>query len=89
MPDETFALVTGAYKIDPADPKKLVADDKLSVIDLKTKKVTQTLEAGKGAAGVSINRAGTLALVANRTRVGVDLAALAPVLATTLALPGE
>ena len=67
--DESFALVTGAMKLDPADPKKLVPDDKLSVIDLKASPpaVTQTLEAGAGAAGVSINPAGTLALVANRS----------------------
>src|SRR4051812_31177554 len=67
--DESFALVTGAMKLDPADPKKLVPDDKLSVIDLKASPpaVTQTLEAGAGATGVSINPAGTLALVANRS----------------------
>ena len=35
--DEGFALVTGAFKIDPADPKKVVPDNKLSVIDLKAK----------------------------------------------------
>ena len=66
--DESFALVTAAAKVDPADPKKLALDDKLSVIDLKSSppKVLATLQAGKGAAGVSINRAGTLALVANR-----------------------
>src|SRR6478672_3943689 len=65
--DESFALVTAASKIDPADPKKTVPDDKLSVIDLKASppKVSAQLQAGKGAAGVSINRAGTLALVAN------------------------
>jgi DNA-binding beta-propeller fold protein YncE len=67
--DETFALVTGAFKVDPADPKKAIPDNKLSVIDLKTKPpaVIATLEAGLGAAGVSINNAGTLALVANRS----------------------
>jgi DNA-binding beta-propeller fold protein YncE len=67
--DESFALVTGAMKLDPADPKKLVPDDKLSVIDLKANPpaVIQTLKAGGGAAGVSINPAGTLALVANRS----------------------
>src|ERR1700745_2532169 len=67
--DESFALVTAASKIDPADPKKTVPDDKLSVIDLKASppKVSAQLQAGKGAAGVSINRAGTLALVANRS----------------------
>src|SRR6202008_2858440 len=67
--DESFALVTAATKLDPSDPKKTVADNKLSVIDLKAKPpaVIATLEAGAGAAGVAINRAGTLALVANRT----------------------
>ena len=67
--DESFALVTGASKIDPADPKKTVPDDKLTVIDLKASppKVSAQLQAGQGAAGVSINRAGTLALVANRS----------------------
>ena len=67
--DESFALVTAASKVDPADPKKTAPDDKLSVIDLKASppKVSAQLQAGKGAAGVSINRAGTLALVANRS----------------------
>ena len=67
-PDESFALVTGAYKVDPADPKKAVPDDKVSVIDLKASppKVLATVTAGKSPSGVSINRAGTLALVANR-----------------------
>src|SRR6516165_947028 len=58
--DESFALVTGASKIDPADPKKTVPDDKVTVIDLKASppKVAAQLQAGQGAAGVSINRAG-------------------------------
>ena len=33
--DESYALVTGAFKVDPADPKKAVPNDALSVIDLK------------------------------------------------------
>lgn len=67
-PDASFALVTGAMKIDPNDKTKVIPDDKLSVIDLKTSppKLLAQLQAGKGAAGVSINRSGTLALVANR-----------------------
>lgn len=67
--DESFALVTAAMKVDPADPKKTVPDDKLSVIDLKANPpaVTQTLQAGGGATGVSISPSGTLALVANRS----------------------
>jgi DNA-binding beta-propeller fold protein YncE len=67
--DESFAIVTAATKVDPADPKKTAPDDKVSVIDLKANPpaVTQTVQAGLGAAGVSINPAGTLALVANRS----------------------
>lgn len=67
-PDENLALVTAAMKIDPQDPTKTVADNRLSVIDLKASppKVIATLEAGKSPSGVSINRQGTLALVANR-----------------------
>jgi DNA-binding beta-propeller fold protein YncE len=64
-PDESFALVTSSTKVEGG---KIVPDDRVSVIDLKASppKVRATLQAGKGAAGVSLNRAGTLALVANR-----------------------
>ena len=73
--DESFALVTGAMKLDPADPTKAIPDDKLTVIDLKSSppKVLATLQSGPGAAGVSINRAGTLALVANRSEGTVSV----------------
>jgi DNA-binding beta-propeller fold protein YncE len=77
--DESFALVTGATKVDPSDPKKTVPDDKLTVIDLKASppKISAQLQAGKGAAGVSINRAGTLALVANRSEGTVSVFSIA------------
>ena len=77
--DESFALVTAATKVDPGDPKKLVPDDKLTVIDLKASppKVLAQQQAGKGAAGVSINRAGTLALVANRAEGTVSVFSIA------------
>jgi DNA-binding beta-propeller fold protein YncE len=67
-PDESLALVGSSTKIDPNDPTKTVPDNRVSVIDLKASPpaVITTLEAGKGAAGISINRQGTLALVANR-----------------------
>lgn len=73
--DESFALVVSSTKVDLADPKKTVPDNKLTVIDLKAKPIAvlQTLEAGAGAAGVSINRAGTLALVANRSEGTVSI----------------
>lgn len=66
-PDESLALVTASSKVDPADPKKQAANNQVTVIDIKANppKVLATLEAGKAAAGISINRAGTLALVSN------------------------
>ena len=68
-PDEGLALVTAAMKIDPSDPARTVPDNRMSVIDLRSSppKVIDTLETGKQPSGVSINRQGTLALVANRT----------------------
>src|SRR3954451_23572870 len=47
-PDESIALVSSNQKLDPADPKKLVADNRLSVIDLKANPpaVIATLELG-------------------------------------------
>ncbi|MFL5388894.1 MAG: YncE family protein [Myxococcales bacterium] len=74
-PDESLALVTSSQKIDPADPTKTVADNRVSVIDLRAKPpvVIATLEAGKGPSGVSINRQGTLALVANRNAGSISI----------------
>jgi DNA-binding beta-propeller fold protein YncE len=67
-PDESMALVTSATKVDPANPTQTVPDDRVSVIDLRASPpaMIATLQAGAGASGVSINPAGTLALVANR-----------------------
>jgi DNA-binding beta-propeller fold protein YncE len=73
-PDQSIALVTGAMKIDAAKNQQ-VPDNKLSVIDLQASppRVLATLEAGLGATGVSINKAGTLALVANRNEGTVSI----------------
>jgi DNA-binding beta-propeller fold protein YncE len=65
-PDESWAIITAATQIDPADPTKIIEDDRVSVIDLKSLKVTQTVHAGKGANEISVSPDGTLALVANR-----------------------
>jgi DNA-binding beta-propeller fold protein YncE len=67
-PDEGLALVAAAQKIDPADRTKAINDNRMSVIDLKSNppRVLATLETGASPAGLSINRQGTLALVANR-----------------------
>ena len=66
-PDESIALVAASMKVNPADPTKLTPDNRLSVIDLKANPpaVIATLQTGLGPSGISINRAGTLALVAN------------------------
>ena len=73
--DESFAIVTSAMKVDPADPKKTAPDDRISVIDLKANPpaVTQTLQAGPGVTGVSISPSGTLALTANRNDGSVSI----------------
>ena len=50
------------------DKWKIVPDDKVFIVDLTAKppKLIDTLHAGKQASGMAINRAGTLALIANR-----------------------
>jgi len=67
-PDEHYALVTACMKVDPADPTKQTEDNRLTVVDLTAKPpvVVNTVTTGKGPAGFALNRAGTLALVANR-----------------------
>jgi DNA-binding beta-propeller fold protein YncE len=74
-PDEGLALVTASSRIDPADPTKQTPDNRLSVIDLKASppRVIATLETGRGPSGLSINRQGTLALVANRAEGTVSV----------------
>ena len=75
FPDESIALVSANMKLDPSDPKKTAPDNRVSVIDLKANPpaVIGTLESGLGPAGISINRAGTLALVANRVEGTVSV----------------
>jgi DNA-binding beta-propeller fold protein YncE len=78
-PDESFAIVTAATKLDPANPKNAIPDNKVSVIDLKSSppKLLATVEAGAGAAGVAMNPAATLALVANRAEGTVSVFTIA------------
>ena len=74
-PDEAVALVTSSSKPDPTSPGRVVNNDVLTVIDLQAKPpvVIATFHTGGQAGGVSINRAGTLALVATRTDGGVSV----------------
>jgi DNA-binding beta-propeller fold protein YncE len=85
-PDEGLALVTSGMKIDPNDPTKQVPDNRMSVVDLKSRPpaVIATLETGKSPAGLSINRAGNLALVANRAEGTVSVFAIAGKTVTSL-----
>ena len=73
--DESLALVTSAMKIDPNDPTKQVADNRLSVIDLKASPpaLLAQVNTGQSPAGVSITRKGDLALVANRSEGTVSI----------------
>jgi DNA-binding beta-propeller fold protein YncE len=67
---EKFAIITAAQKYVPADPENPVPDDTVSVIDLANPahpRLLQTVHAGATAGGVTINRAGTLALVASKS----------------------
>ena len=74
-PDEGLALVTAAMKLDPNDATKQIPDNRLSVVDLKASPpaIVATVETGKGPAGLSINRQGNLALVANRAEGTVSV----------------
>jgi len=74
-PDERFAFITSAQRIDPADPTKTIPDNRVSVVDLRASppRVVQTVEAGAGPSGISINRAGTLVLVANRNAGSISV----------------
>jgi len=67
--DERFAIVTASQKSNPADPYHPVPDGPVSVIGLDDPahpRLLQTIQAGPGASGVSINRARNLVLVASR-----------------------
>jgi len=68
-PDGTLALVANSVDwVKDGDNWKFVPDTKLYVIDLTSNPpaLVETLTVGKQPSGLSINRAGDLALVANR-----------------------
>jgi DNA-binding beta-propeller fold protein YncE len=78
-PDESLALVASSTAIDPADRTKTVSNDVVSVVDLKARPpvLIATVRTGARASGVSINRQGTLALVANRGEGTVSVLTIA------------
>lgn len=74
-PDESLALITAAMRLDKTDPRRLALDRRVTVVDLRARPpaIIGQLEAGAGAAGVSITRDGRLALVANRNEGTVSV----------------
>ena len=69
-PDSSYAIVTCPQLPDTTDPdkKKVILGDTVTVVDIsnpKKIKVLQTEHAAPGASGVTINKTGTLALVAS------------------------
>jgi DNA-binding beta-propeller fold protein YncE len=75
-PDEGLALVANSLNVvDEAGVLKQVPDNRLWVIDLSANppRLIDTLSVGKQPSGLSINRAGTLALIANRADGSINV----------------
>ena len=78
-PDGTLALVANSLEaVQDGAAWKQVPDNKLYVIDLTTDppKLLDTVAVGKQPSGLSINRAGNLALVANRADNSIGVLAI-------------
>ena len=75
-PDETLAIVANSLNVVSENGVlKQVPDNRLFVIDLTTTppKLIDTVAVGKQPSGLSINRAGNLALIANRADNSVSV----------------
>jgi hypothetical protein len=78
-PTGSVALVADSVNvIKDGENLKQVPDDKLHIIDLKASppKLLETISIGKQPSGLSINPAGTLALVANREDKSISVLSL-------------
>lgn len=83
VPGGRMALVTAAQRLDGTT---VVSGSDLSLIDLSrpdAPRLVQTIRVGAGASGVAVNRAGTLALVAN---AGADSVSVVGIAGKTLTL---
>ncbi|MDB5823812.1 MAG: hypothetical protein JWR21_2516 [Herminiimonas sp.] len=79
-PDEGLALVANSINVvEEGGVLKQVPDNRLWVIDLTTNppKLIDTVTVGKQPSGMSINRAGTLALIANRADNSISVLRIA------------
>ncbi|MDQ6680140.1 MAG: YncE family protein, partial [Pseudomonadota bacterium] len=75
-PDGGLAIVANSLNVvDEGGVRKQVPDNRLWVIDLTTNppRLIDTVAVGKQPSGLSINRAGTLALIANRADGSVSV----------------
>jgi DNA-binding beta-propeller fold protein YncE len=66
-PDEKLALVSAPNRVDPADKTKIVTDNYMQIVDLEANppRIIDRVQLGRHPLGVSVNRAGTLALAAH------------------------
>ncbi len=79
-PDEGLALVANSLNVvDEAGVLKQVPDNRLWVIDLNANppRLIDTVAVGKQPSGLSINRAGTMALIANRADGSISVLRIA------------
>jgi DNA-binding beta-propeller fold protein YncE len=79
-PDETLALVANSINVvEEGGALKQVPDNRLFVIDLTANppKLIDTVIVGKQPSGMSINRAGNLALIANRNDNSISVLRIA------------
>ncbi|MBP0622400.1 YncE family protein [Cupriavidus consociatus] len=80
-PNGRMALVSAATRRDPADASKVIPYNLVSIVALDPSgatapRVVGSVHTGAGASGISINRAGNLALVANRVEGSVSVLAI-------------
>jgi len=66
-PDEKIALVSAPNKVDPNDKTKIATDNYMQIVDLEADppRIIDRVQLGRHPLGVSVNRAGTLALAAH------------------------
>ncbi len=74
-PDESWAIVTSATKVQPGAKFGIAPNDRVSVIALSATEphIIQSLTAGAGATTVQVSPDGTLALVCNRAEGTVSV----------------
>lgn len=77
-PGERLALIASSFRVDPDDPARHVPDEIVHVLDLTADppRVIDEVTVGRQPSGLSIDRGGKLALVANRADGTVSVLAI-------------